>query len=106
MNTEDIKNCVREVLSERTTVDVDVHREHHLFLEECIPLLRDFLKYRAQRMAELKKREEMWERLRMTALGSITVAVVTAIIGALAWIGTLVTAAFIHWVQTQPPTGG
>lgn len=84
-------------------MDVDVHRDHHKFLEECIPLLRDFLAYRAVRMEQLKKRAETWDKVKMTAIGVVVVSVVTTIIGLLAWIGTIASNAFVHWAQGNPP---
>ena len=105
IEAEQIKECVREVLEERLIVDVDVHRDHHKFLEECIPLLRDFLAYRAVRMAQIKRRQENWEKLKMTAMGAVIVSAVGGTIGLLAWIGTIASRAFVHWAQTQPPGG-
>lgn len=86
-------------------MDVDVHREHHKFLEECIPLLRDFLAYRAVRRDQIKKRAETIDKLKMTALGVVVVSAVTAIIGLLAWIGTIASHAFVVWAQGNPPGG-
>lgn len=101
-----IKSCVRDVLSERAVVDPETHRDHHQFLSDLLPELRDFLAYRRMRMAQLKKRQENWEKITNTAVGVVVVSAVTAVIGTLAWIGSLVVQAFIHWVHAAPTGGG
>lgn len=100
MDAERIKECVREVLTERTRVAEETHQAHHLFLDECIPLLRDFLAYRAVRMAQKKRWDDRWAKVQASAIGTVTIALVGAILGGLAWIGKLV----IH--ALQHPYGG
>jgi len=106
VEAELIKECVREVLSERASVNPDIHRDHHLWMERCIPKLEAFLDYRDVRMKQLKRREERWQTITNTAVGVVVVSVVTSLIGALAWIGSLVIQAFIHWVHSAPQGGG
>lgn len=102
MDAERIKECVREVLTERSTVDTDIHREHHQFLAECIPLLRDFLAYRAVRMEQKKRWDDRWTKVQASAIGAVTVALVGVVMGGLAWIGQLV----VHALQHPLPPGG
>lgn len=106
MDSEDIKNCIREVLSERTSVDPEKHRAHHQSFDEFLPELRDFLAYRRVRMKQIQHRREIWLQVRNTAIGALVVSVVAAFIGALAWVGTVFVQVFLHWVHSSPPGGG
>ena len=90
VEAELIKQCVREVLTERATVDVETHREHHECLTEMLPALKEFLEYRKARMIEMQKRKEMLERIRNTAIGAAVVSIVGAIVAVLGWIGVVV----------------
>lgn len=101
-----IKCCLREVLAERASVDPEVHRDHHLWMERALPKLEAFLDYREVRMAQIKRRKEQWEKITNTAVGVVVVSVVTAAIGMFAWVGSLVIQAFLHWVQANPPGSG
>lgn len=106
IDAELIKDCIRDVLSERASVDPETHKIHHETLSDFLPQLSDFLAYRRMRMAQLKKRQENWEKITNTAVGVVVVSVVTAVIGVLAWVGSLVVQAFIHWVHAAPTGGG
>lgn len=106
VDAELIKECIRDVLSERASVDPETHRAHHETLSDFLPQLGDFLAYRRLRIAQLKKRQENWEKITNTAVGVVVVSIVTAIIGTFAWIGSLVLQAVIHWIQSAPPSGG
>ncbi len=87
---EDLKDIIREVLSERSTVDVQTHKDHHLFLDECIPLLRDFLEYRTEKIAKQKQRDAAIQKLKDTALGTLVVSSVGGVLYVLQWIGNAV----------------
>ena len=69
-------------MSERT-IGEDEHVEHHEFLRECIPLLKEYLEDR-------KRTREQWEKFRTSFLGAIASAIGIAFVSALAWIGNLV----------------
>lgn len=106
VDAELIKECIRDVLSEHASVDPETHKIHHETLSDLLPELRDFLTYRRAQMVQLQKRKDNWEKIKNTAVGAVVISVVTAVIGALAWIGSLVVQAFLHWVQSAPPPGG
>ena len=61
----------------------DEHMEHHEFLRECIPLLKEYLEDR-------KRTREQWEKFRTSFLGAIASAIGLGLVSALAWIGSLV----------------
>ena len=90
MEAEKIKECVRSVLEERASVSPEIHREHHQFLTECGPLLRDFLAYRAVRMEQKKRWDERWRKVQDSAIGAVTIAAVGGTLTGLAWVGRLV----------------
>jgi hypothetical protein len=64
-------------------MDSKEHEEHHEFLNECIPLLKEFLE-------DEKKRRERMDFIKKTALGAIVLAAIGATLKFLAWIGALV----------------
>lgn len=79
-----LEQVLRNVLSERQgSVDPAAHREHHEFITECAPVLRDMLEQR-------RKRQEFWSKIRETAVGTVVIAIVGGAISALAFIGHLV----------------
>lgn len=90
MEAELIKECVREVLAERTVIDSETHREHHECLSNILPALIEFLDYRKVRMAQAKKRAELISQMRNTAIGAAVVAVVGGVVAVLGWIGAVV----------------
>lgn len=94
LERENLKDIIREVLSERSTVDVQTHKDHHLFLDECIPLLRDFLSYRAEKIAKQRQRDAAIQRLKDTALGTLVVSSVGGLLYVLQWIGHAV---YVAW---------
>ncbi len=94
MEQQELKDIIREVLAERSTVDVETHRGHHLFLDECIPLLRDFLQYRAEKIAKQRQRDAAIQKLKDTALGTLVVSSVGGMLYVLQWIGHAVYVAF------------
>lgn len=100
IDVEQVKACMREVLLERQSVDSDTHREHHAFLDECIPLLRDSLAYRAKRMAQIERRDKWWSDTTAKARDTFIGALVLGLLGALGWIGKLVWQAFLHGPQS------
>ena len=99
MDVDLVKEAIREVLAERSTVDSEVHRQQHEFLTETIPLLRDFLAYRAVRMEQIKRRDALWLKARDSAVGFAAISVVTAVFGALVWVGNLVIQQGINVIQ-------
>lgn len=96
MEPEVIKSCIREVLSERASVGPEKHQEHHMWIDVAIPKLNNFLDYRDMRMAQLKRRQEMWEKIKNTAIGVVVVTVVGGLFTALAWVGKVVLIALSH----------
>jgi hypothetical protein len=101
LDPEKLKAALREVLSEPGQgLSAEVHREHHLWMERALPKLEAFLDYRDVRMKQLQKRHDIWLKVRDTAIGSLVVTIVLAVIGALSWVGMLVVNAFQHWVQS------
>lgn len=101
-----IKDCVREVLAERTTIDPETHKNHHQSYAELLPELRDFLAYRAVRMQQMKQRQEFWARVRSktldTSVGAVVLALVGGIISAIAWFGSLAVEAIAHALHLPP----
>ena len=61
----------------------EVHKKHHDFLEDCIPLLREYLE-------ERKDSRERWEKYRTSFFGAIFSAVGVAAVSVFAWIGKLI----------------
>jgi hypothetical protein len=90
VDSDQIKVCIREVLEERTVIDSETHRVHHECLSKILPALIEFLEYRKTRMEQVKKRDEMIERMRNTAIGAGVVAVVGGVVALLGWIGAVV----------------
>lgn len=90
MEMDKLKDCIREVLAERSTVDPEIHREHHQFLTECAPLLREFLAYRAVRLEQKRRWDERWRKMQDSAIGAVTIAAVGGTFAGLAWVGRLV----------------
>ena len=95
MERHELKEALAEVFQERSAVDAETHREHHMFLGDCIPLLREFLQQRRERQAK-------WDEIKSTALGTAVVAVVGSTLSALAWIGHLVLKALESGGGQQP----
>lgn len=96
MDEDLIKKCVREVLAERTSVGPQKHHEHHNWMDTAIPRLDSFLDYREMRMEQLKRRQEMWDKIKNTAIGVVVVTVVGGLFTALAWVGKVVLIALSH----------
>ena len=69
-------------------IEPEEHREHHEFLRDCIPLLREYLEDR-------KRSRDQWEKFRASFLGAIATSLALGILSALAWIG----AAIKHYIQ-------
>lgn len=110
LEAEQLKDCIREVLAERATVDTETHRDHHESLGELLPELRDFLAYRAVRMQQIANRKALWAKIRSRALessvGAFVLAVCSGVIAGLCWLGAQVIQAIIHSIQHMPPGGG
>ena len=70
-------------MGERVVIDPDEHREHHEFLRDVIPLVREYLD-------ERKANRERWEKYRTSFFGAIFAALGAAAISTFAWIGKLV----------------
>ncbi len=100
-----IKDCIREVLSERSSISSDIHRDHHAFLSEHIPSLKEYLELQNQEMRARQEKRDRWNKIMDAALGTAVVAAVGAAISLLAWIGHTVIQAVIHIINTSP-TGG
>ena len=106
LNADQLQQIFNDVLSERSTINQDIHRDHHTWMASAIPKLEAFLDYREVRMDEIRKRKQAIEKIRDTAVGAIVVGSVAGLISLLAWLGALVVHAFVHWIQTAPPGGG
>lgn len=65
------------------------HEEHHAFLRECIPLLRDYLE-------QQKRNQEQWDKFRSSFLGAIATALAVGTISVFAWVGQVVLEALKH----------
>jgi hypothetical protein len=72
-------------------IEPDEHREHHEFLRDVIPLVREYLD-------ERKMARERWEKYRTSFFGAIFAALGAAAISVFAWIGRL----FIEWLRSTP----
>lgn len=75
MEKLDLKEALHEVLKERRSVDEDQHKLHHDYLE-----------------GEMKRRQErqaMWMRFQSSFIGGLALA----ILAALGWVGSVITAA-------------
>jgi hypothetical protein len=70
-------------------VDCDVHKSHHDFLREFMPLLREYIE-------ERRESRRRWDSIRASALGSAVTIVVGGVFGFLAWVGKLVLDAIDH----------
>jgi len=82
VDSEEVRKVMNEVLNERDRIDQQTHRDDHIFL--------------AQLREQRRKREEMWEKTKKTALGFIVIALLTKI-GALAYyVGDLVVEGWKH----------
>lgn len=68
----------------------DEHRQHHEFLRDCIPLLREYLE-------ERKESRERWEKYRTSFFGAIFSAIGVATVSVLAWIGGLI----LDWLRNS-----
>ena len=65
------------------------HEEHHAFLRECIPLLRDYLE-------QQKRNHEQWDKFRSSFFGAIATALAVGTISVFAWVGQVVLEALKH----------
>jgi hypothetical protein len=77
LTKRDLVEALDEVLNTRRTVDEDLHRRHHEYIE-----------------MELEKREQRkanWAKFRSSFIGGMALAVITG----LGWIGTLI----LTWVR-------
>lgn len=63
-------------------IDPTEHLEHHEFLRDVIPMVREYLDDR-------KAAKERWEKYRTSFFGAIFAALGTAAITVLAWIGKI-----------------
>lgn len=83
MNEEELQRvvtaAVNAALDSRDRIDAQTHRDDHLWIEE-------------QRRRE-KKWDDMIEKVRLTIIGAITLAIIGGVIKGLAFIGALVMAA-------------
>lgn len=70
-------------------ISPEQHEKHHDFLENCIPLLSEYLE-------ERKSARERWEKYRTSFFGAIFSAIGVAAVSVLAWIGNLVLEAIKH----------
>lgn len=59
------------------------HAEHHDFLHECIPLLREYLEHQ-------KRNQEKWDNFSKSFLGAIATALAVGTISVFAWVGQVV----------------
>lgn len=59
------------------------HREHHEFLRDCIPLLREYLDDRRQT-------REQWEKFRTSFVGAIATSLAVGLVSFLVIVGKLV----------------
>jgi len=71
------------------SIPPEVHAKHHEFLENCIPLLSDYLE-------ERKAARERWEKYRTSFFGAIFSAIGIATVSVLAWIGGVILEALKH----------
>lgn len=105
MDSELIKDCIREVLSERSSISPDLHKDHHNFLSDHIPLLKEYLELQNEEMIMRKEKRARRDKIMDAAVGTAVVASVSAGITLLAWVGHTVVQAVIHIINTSP-TGG
>jgi hypothetical protein len=70
-------------------LDCDEHQQHHEFLREFMPLLREYIE-------ERRESRRRWDSIRASALGSAVTIIVGGVFGFLAWIGKLVLNALDH----------
>ena len=96
MEADLIKNCVREVLAERTSVGPEKHQEHHNWMDMAIPKLDSFFDYHESRMQEIERRRKIMDFAKQTAVGVVVVTVVGSLFTVLAWIGKVVLIALAH----------
>lgn len=106
VDAELIKECIRDVLSERASVDPETHKIHHETLSDLLPELRDFLTYRRAQVVQLQKRKDNWEKIKNTAVGAVVISTVGGAIYLVGWVGKVFVDTFLHWVQSAPPPGG
>lgn len=82
-------------MGERVTpikrINEDEHLEHHEFLRDVIPMVKEYLD-------ERKEARERWEKYRTSFFGAIFAALGAAAISVFAWIGKLV----IEAIRTSP----
>lgn len=84
------KEIVREVLREEgMTIPLHVREANHQFVAEVKEELQAFL-------AAQRRRRERWEKIRDTAVGTLVVSTIGAVITFLAWVGQLVWNAATH----------
>jgi len=100
-----IKDCIREVLSERSSISAEVHRDHHTFLSDHIPLLKEYLELQNEEMRQRQERRDRRAKIIDAAVGTTVVAAVGTGISLLAWVGHTVVTAVIHIINTSPAGG-
>lgn len=96
MEADLIKECIRSVLEERTSVGPEKHQVHHNWMDVAIPKLDNFFEYHELRMQEIEKRRKAIEFAKQTAIGVVVVTVVGGLFTALAWIGKVALIALSH----------
>jgi len=64
-------------------ISPEQHEKHHDFLENCIPLLSEYLE-------ERKSARERWEKYRTSFFGAIFSAIGVAVVSVFAWVGGLI----------------
>lgn len=96
MDAEQVKECVRQVLEERTSVGPEKHQTHHNWMDVAIPKLDNFFEYHESRMQEIERRRKVIEFAKQTAIGVVVVTVVGGLFTVLAWIGKVVLIALSH----------
>jgi len=72
VDKQELTEVLSEVLDKHSKIDQEVHTDHHEFIE--------MLQKRE------KRRIELWQKFKLSAVGTIA----TALVGALIWIGKLV----------------
>lgn len=84
-----VQSAVNAALDSRDRIDAETHRDDHLWVEE-------------QRRRE-KKWNDFVEKVKLTAVGAITVAIIGGVVKGLSFIGAIVLAAMT--AKTGGPNG-
>jgi len=80
---------VKDAMVDERPIEKDEHEEHHFFLREIIPLMREDLEAR-------RASREQWETIKKTALVVVVGSIVTGVIAILGYIGHLVLVDLFH----------